>query len=844
MHAANTDPASKARGTPEPVHWLANEVLIAGMSLRQELYASVAQIAGVYQVWRPKERQWRSVELGAKDQQLRLREDEHRHVSRSRPQEQNALYGDIDQYPIHAALIEISTMGKNASWVALLALLAWPHIAPKVLGHVVVTPALQHVKRLGQFLRECTSGKVSAEVLDRVWHAWSGLDESPSLPRGLDPAIWRAIEAHVTSYRNTVVTRRVSIEAPLAIDIVRLLPFDIEIDVNRMADPDNIALSPEDADALRRAVDDSGDDDDETDPLERVFRNLYEGERAYQHLPLAWDRLSPGEVASLQRAFHRLAPEAQLALALPVCLAIPPEEIPHLALHPTMEEAHEASKDGHWHLAILDGRSIVAVHGVQIADHSYRRHAQMPGLLPTARASAVGLPLFVSELLLQKSAGQAGYLLRFFPDIAVHAREAAEMLRLATGARLTFGRLQEIIGTELLRNTQDECLVARALPSSRILIGSGIYYSAYPAIRLYRAHASAVESALGWYIPPPSTELKKALMHAQVGSELVIDPQALRSALTALFERTRQQVRLGRFSPERLVTAYNAVVMYTLAVLCLTTGHRATNEPFPRPTDFDIDVVLLCDKRQFDMNEQRALPLATEARLQFEHFLSSTAAVAGYLDKDAPSIAAQLRSLVVAGEGYPSCALFSILSYSNGKYALRPFAKKDWKALWPEWLWPENGTRHFVMQYLNQSRMSRELISYGFGHAEPGQTAFNRQSAISPQDFFDAIGPVIERHCGWLGVKACDPIKGYRSADRLTPAMHVATPMFGDSDPGRNRKRPLTKLEKGLVRRLLRDFSGESFRLRELVSHHCNGDPVLGKRLMRLITRCAARRAA
>ena len=95
MHAANTDPASKARGTPEPVHWLANEVLIAGMSLRQELYASVAQIAGVYQVWRPKERQWRSVELGAKDQQLRLREDEHRHVSRSRPQEQNALYGDI-----------------------------------------------------------------------------------------------------------------------------------------------------------------------------------------------------------------------------------------------------------------------------------------------------------------------------------------------------------------------------------------------------------------------------------------------------------------------------------------------------------------------------------------------------------------------------------------------------------------------------------------------------------------------------------------------------------------------------------------------------------------------------
>lgn len=844
MLIGNADPQSVTRESPEPVHWLANDVLIAGMSLRQELYASVAATARVYGLWRPYEPQWRSVELGAMDQQLRYQKDEHRHVARTRPGELNALHGEIDSYPVHAALIEISTMGANASWVKFLALFAWPHIAPKVLSHEVVAPAMHHIKRLGQFLRDCTAGKVSTEVLERAWLAWASLDDTPPVPRGVDPAAWKAIEAHVHAYRTTRLRRPIDHGSSPQIGIERSWPFETEIDASRMADPDNEALAPEDADALKRATVDSGSEHGEADPLLRVFRNIHEGERAYQHLRLAWGSLSPNEVGMLRSAFHGLGAEAQLAVALPICLAIAPEALPHLAVHATLDKAFQAAADGQWHLAILDSRSVVAVHGVQVAEHAFRRRDGMQGLLPSAHVSVVGLPMFVADLLVQELAGRTGYLLRFYPEIASRAREAAEALRQATGARLTFGRLQEVLATKLLETTQDECLAARALPSSRILVGSGIYYSAYPATRLHREHARALESALGWNVPPPTAELTQALAHAQVGSELVIAPKALHAALAALFERTQQHVRLGRYSPERLVEAHNAIVMYTLAVLYLATGHRATNEPFPRPMDFVAEAVLLCDKRQFGANEQRAFPLAREARIQFERYLSSIDAIAGYLDSDAPNIAAQLRSLLEAKDGHPSCALFSTLSYSDEEYALRPFARKDWKRLWPEWIWPENGTRHFVMQFLNQARMSREFISYGFGHAEPGQTAFNRQSAIAPQDFFNAIGPVIDRLLASLDVKPCDPIKAYRTTDRKTPALHVTTPMFGDSDPGRNRKRPLTRAEKDLVRRLLRDFSGESFRLRTLVTNHCNADPVLTKRLMQLIARCAARRAA
>ena len=836
MRKDDGDPKHGTSGVPDPIYWIANDALIAGLPLKQELYTSVATVACVYQEWRPQETQWESVRLGAMDQQRRLAGDEHRHMARTRPQEANALYGEIDKYPVHAALIEVSVMGNNPSWARLLALLAWPHVASTALGHQVTVPAPHHVKRLGQLLRDCTAGKISNEQLDQIWSAWSTLDQVPPRPPRIDSAIWNAIEAHVHAYRTTTVGGRFPDEAPRSLNTLYVWPYEAEIDPDRMADPDNEALSPEDADALSFTVSDAGEPDG--DPLARIFRNMFEGERAFQHLPLAWNRLSPNEVKVLRTEFPSVAPDAQMGIALSICLSLPPEDLPNLHLHASLEQAINASADGLWHLAIVHGRSIVAVHGVQVPAHAYRRHEGMPGFLPSARACVLGLPTFVSKLLLAQSGGESGHLLRFFPEIPVTVRKAAEVLRQETGARLTAGRLQEVVANELFRIAQDECLVARAMPSSHILVGSGIYYSAYAAIRLYREHARAVESALGWLIPPPPPEVKSAFHHRHIGSELVIAPNALRAAIAALLARTENLVQLGRYAPERLCLAFNAICMYTLAILCLTTGHRSTNEPFPRPTDFCKDDVLLCDKRQFESNEQRVIPLSGIARTQLEVYLRSIAAVAGYLDCDAPGVAAQFRSLLSKGDGHPSCALFSILRFEDGAYTLRPFERADWKRLWPEWPWPENGNRHFLMQFLNAQRISRELASYVFGHAEPGQTPFNRQSGISPQQFFDAIRPSITKLENSLDLRVCAPLKAYRKTDSQAPPSLLATPLFGDASPMRNAKRPLTKDEKAFVRRLLQDFRGETFKVRTYVSRHCNGDPVLTQRLQKLVARC------
>lgn len=826
-----------AENSPSPVHWISNQVLIGGLPLKQELYAAVAATARAYQVWRPDERQWRSVEAGAEDQQLRLIEDEHRHVARSRPLELNALHGNIDSHPVHAALIEVSTMGRNSNWTNLLALFAWPHIAPKVLGANLTVPSQHHIKRLGQLLRDCSAGKVSDQILEDVWREWSNLDGSTRESRHVDAALSRAIEAHVHAYRSAelpIASRR---DALQLLELSPDLPFEVEIDAVRMLEPESLALAPEDADALVRIVDDRGNHDD--DPLQRMFRNIFEGERAFQHLPLAWNRASPADVNALRKAIPALPPDAQLAMALVTCLAITPEMIPQLELHQTLQDALEHAGDGRWHLAVVNDRSIVAVHGVQIAAHSWRRGTQTPGLLPSSHVNVLGLPQVASERILEASGAQRGHLLRFFPEIADTARGAGESLRAKTGARLTFGRIREIVASELFRLNHDECLVARAMPTSHVLVGSGIYYSAYPAIRLYREHARAVESALGWYMPPPSPELERLLEHARVGSELVIDPAALRAALSALYDRTQRAVRMGRVTPERLIAAHNAIMFFTLAVLALTTAHRAINEPFPLLSDFLPDQVLLCDKRQFGSNEQRVVPLAAAARVQLERYLTSLGAIAGYLDKTAPGIAAQLQSLIQPGDQYPSAALFSVLSYSGGTFALRPFRREDWKEFWPEWIWPENGGRHFLMQFLNQSHVERELISYEFGHAELGQTAFNRQSGVCLQQFLDSLSPHVDRLAAWVGINPCDAVKGYRSVDPATKPVYVPVPLYGDRLPDRNRGRALSAREKRLIRQLLGDFPGESVRLSAHVSRYCHGDPIVSARIMQLLKRSA-----
>lgn len=796
------------------IHWIDPTVLIPALPLGQECYAAIGLVAGLYMQWRPLEPQWESVLLGAETQRISLRALEHRHSSIARPEELNALYGHFDTFPVHCAMVGVSFMRNSLGWSGFAAIFLWPWIAPQVLGHRVNRPHDRSVKRLGQLLRDAVDGTVSAAQIEAAWAAWSSLSHSaPDKVPGIHDTggLWRAIADHVQAYRDTDTSPFGEyLGVPRSAD--GSLPKIIEkaIDEERMADPESEGLSPEDANAVIYQVGDGGDDEDGSTPLLRYFRNIHAGERANQHLPLAWSRLTPPERAVLIQSIPAFGQAAQCGLALCISLALSPEQASALRIHPTYEAAAAATlTDGQWHLAVTSPSSVIGVHAVQLAALAYRRGQNCEGMLQSTDVGVVGLPDFASEFLLLAAGGLDGHLLRFVPQLARETRQAVQDLRDKTATRVTFGRIREILADDLFLTSQDECLVARTLPSSSTLSGSGIYYSAYPAVRLFQGHQSSAFQTMGWNIPQLADEVLLKLEHRHVGSELVIDPEALVVAVDSLRDRAAAKTRLGRFDLQALADAFNLHGMYTLACLSLMTSHRPTHEPFPRPSDVQPSegLALVVDKRHFGSAEQRLVPLTFTASAQFESYLASIAATADYMDGSHPAIAGQLRSLLSDVPGHPSACLFSILELAEGKLALRPFERQDWNTLWPEWRWPLNGNRHFLMQSLNRLGLCRELANYLFGHAEPGQTAFNRHSTIAPDEYVRLTLPYLTAIEKSLGLQTIAPIKGYRhsGALRIPPTM-LPIALYGDSSPQRNRRRRLSTDERKFMRGILAEL--------------------------------------
>lgn len=177
MDGACTKSHAEAASSKDLIYWINPEVLIAGLPLKQELYACVAIVAAIYHEWRPDEQEWVAIQRGATDRSHSLSADASRHMARSRPEEVNALYGAIHRYPVHAALIEAGPMANQHAWCRLMALFAWPHIASRAVGAVVEAPATHHVRRFGKLLRDAgAAGELPEHLVDLLWSTWAGLE--------------------------------------------------------------------------------------------------------------------------------------------------------------------------------------------------------------------------------------------------------------------------------------------------------------------------------------------------------------------------------------------------------------------------------------------------------------------------------------------------------------------------------------------------------------------------------------------------------------------------------------------------------------------------------------------
>lgn len=795
--------------------WL-GEHLPTTAEMPHEGFQAIARCASVIAGWRPLESQWRTVYSIALNEGAKLDSMSGAHSSSLAPNHANAMFGDFSNWPLYSSLVAGSNNPKDPTWSFVAALVAWPCLGANVAGMHVDQIPKSHSLALQIWLRESLRNPDSLATMRRLLGEASmpqHLLLADTAPKGTEGKLLGALKAHAKAYLRSYPDALLAPTSASGEDAVEFLPSAIRkvIDDSVASRPENEGLAPDDAGAVRYISHDEAAEDETTDVLERHRLRCLASAREFNHLPLHWGALHHEERRILHQALETgmhtsTTREGTVAIAICALLALSPADVSALAIHHTLDAAIANLTTASTTLVWVDDQ-LVALQGVPRPECAYQRKDEVPMLRHVAY-KALGIPPEVSAAIIEAGGRSQDKLLRCFPTLVVAARELAAGWRKTTGARLHLGRIRRAVADCILELTRDECIAAAILPGANIPTGAGSYYSAIPAERAFELHRQAAGDVLPWAILDMPAAVMELFRGRHVGSELLIPRDALAEALADLHGRAQAASETGRRTIELIAHAFNQQTMYAVALASLLTTHRPTHAPFPRPQDIDPSMqrALLVDKRAHSRSTQRVVPIPAQLASQVEAYRKSVEAVSSFLDGGFPELAGTLRSTLVEDDGtFPSAAAFSLLTCSDGVWQVRPFAPSDWKTLWPEWLWPLNGNRHVLMQWLQEQGVRRESLNYLFGHAEPGQTLFGRDCAVSIDEFCAEMRPLLERFGDVLNIRNLAPIRAYGRSDVRAAPIRLPAPGFGDDARPQPRTARLSGPDMEICRRILRD---------------------------------------
>lgn len=855
MPSTNSGPA-KVSSYPLLSAWLGSAVPPTA-ELPHEALQAIARCADVVGGWRPQEIQWPTVCSIARDECAKLELMHGAHSSSLAPRHVNAMFGDFRSWPLYSALVAGAANPTDTTWSFIAALVAWPSLGSNVAGvHVGAVPE-SHQRSLQTWLRESIRNTDALASMRRL------LGDALPTPRilmlttkslkGQEAKWWSALKAYAKAYCSSYQDSLLIPHPPADGDMVTPLTTGIRkiIDHPVAMRPENEGLAPDDAGAARYVSQDETSEDDTTDHLTRHRVRCLASAREYNHLPLHWISLNQSERRVLRDALQTAildsaTRDGAVAIAMCSALALSPADVSALAIHASLEDAIAALAKVSTTLAWVNDQ-IVALQGVPRPECAYRQGDGMPWL-PHRAYKALGLPPEITQVIAEAGGREHDKLLRCFPTLVVAARELAAEWRQATGARLHLGRIQRAVADCLMEMTRDECTTAAILPGARIPTGAGSYYSAIPASRAFDLHRQASYGVLPWAVSDLPSAVVEHFRDCYIGSELLIPLDDVGKALAALHERALVACGTGRRTIDVIAYAFNLQTMYLIAVGSILTTHRPTHAPFPRPADLEPSLYLglVVDKRAHSRSTQRVVPLPAPLAAQVEVYRKSVLAVVRFLDDEYPHLAGTLRStLEEDGAGFPSAAALSLLIQVNGIWQVKPFAPDDWKALWPEWVWPLNGNRHLLTQWLQAQGTRRESINYLLGHAEAGQALFGRDCTVTIDGYCDEMKPILERFGASLEIRILEPLRVYSRVTRQTKTIRLPVPGFGDDARPQRLQRRLSGAELETCRRILRDDTvagagsddERTSHIRALVAQEFKSDAPLLARALALLLR-------
>lgn len=245
-----------------------------------------------------------------------------------------------------------------------------------------------------------------------------------------------------------------------------------------------------------------------------------------------------------------------------------------------------------------------------------------------------------------------------------------------------------------------------------------------------------------------------------------VSPKAIRKLLSALRE-------LVSLPADNFVDQHNNMVMYTLTVGMLTTGHRPTRDPFCYRKDIctETELIRIEDKYSTSNTRRRYVPMVKGFRLQLleynDHLLGLLDRVWDEANQEKRKLGKndakarqmdQLYSLILNLVQGSSTVNLPYLFLLGEDLSIQSISKKVIETYWKKHVDIEanSGRKNLATLILAQSG-SLEIVNMLLGHSPTPLPIINKNTEVSMQSYIEETKTLIEKIFSSIGL---EPISG------------------------------------------------------------------------------------
>ena len=305
--------------------------------------------------------------------------------------------------------------------------------------------------------------------------------------------------------------------------------------------------------------------------------------------------------------------------------------------------------------------------------------------------------------------------------------------------RITEGKVSKVLCSQTLHACHDEVKTAYIQGGAYNFIHMGCYYTKLEIDNLNQLFIDTCKTTFSHC----SFSENHKLPSGTIGTTRVPKIDKVNSFINQKW-RQLNNLKKSIKSPDDLWTFHNALTLYTITVLNLSTTHRPHLDPYYSIENFiDDRFVQITEKVIMKGFEGRLCVLSHISLLQFKEYLKHI----NYITQSLSDTSKKLFTDITNRKSDPKNGTPLFFLVFNNK--LQPITKNEIR----EYLCsivgiqlPENFYRHLFSSYFAKINTPRQLIATQMGHISKGAEPYASWSQFSPTELYNQLAPLLDSY--------------------------------------------------------------------------------------------------